>query len=956
MIRSGTTSSSTSINLPSTATFTETLKGFLDPVTTETLFETTKFKWKQLCLDALSYGTDYSEYALRSRRMYEATTRHQQQQQQPQPPTLKLKFRASKTLTLFIDVMMKYDADVAAANLLPHDRDVPPNGDEDTLGKHLLYLQRVDPAKVILADSLWIVGQMLLPPEPASAITTSTSSPKQDDASGDKDMIYAGNARKGPQFLSSISPEEEEVLREESMSAFTYIVQGLSGMKMDAKMPPNPKMSTITAPILPPHLLQMLLDPYQLSRAEIVPHEQFIRKYRKYQTNILYRQRRFNLLVEESEGWAKILTLLSSLPSVDDDNCNSSDVLEQLRGYIGSFDLDPNRLLSVLLDVLELELDRTIQEIRKERIYATAGQPKDPPVGSKTLNILLDLMEAFKLSALPHLLGFKLQYLSSPEITNISSSTTSAEIVQPQKKPLQEHDGTDIPSISKDGGGRQSIVSYNPVPLSFFHLCAFLVSHQIVSLEELYPYFAPRSDTTDKKITTIKKEAPGVQPTSSARLAPLLLGEWTKMKQKEIAQDVSSWGLISLNASNTPGTEAKTSDVDPSDQFSIRVDSECPVLILLETLLSFGCWDSFTRLLELCHHLPPPPISSTPTQQNLTPSTMERIRTPLDVVDVILLRPSIGMALCEFLHHMLDSWYRTGHRSPPCLWIGKKDVSDTMIRPLGMLPGKKPKLIEPCKGYMVKRFSQLITSRKTTGNVHGFTNEENKLIDKIFEPVMLLASSHEAVLDATLYFKLCTLFTSYLEKKRSMNEDNILLSVKAKSIFQQYLLPSLPLYPTNPQLLHGLWTCLQLLPFTIRYSLYDAWANGPRNFQSRIGVSFLLERNAVSKAALLGNGCSNSDKQLWAVRTEVMAGKETRSVLKRLSKETIREQTRRFAKVSSASPIIAFSILIQQMQAYDNMIDLMVDSFQLCSDLSRDVLVWCLLQNLASVDDGKLGK
>jgi len=278
-----------------------------------------------------------------------------------------------------------------------------------------------------------------------------------------------------------------------------------------------------------------------------------------------------------------------------------------------------------------------------------------------------------------------------------------------------------------------------------------------------------------------------------------------------------------------------------------------------------------------------------------------------------------------------------------------------MIRPVGLLAGKKPKVIEPCKGYMVKRFSQLITARRKTGNVAGFIDEESNLIDTIFEPVMLLASSHESVLDATLYFKLCTLLTSYLEKT-SMNEEKFSLSVRAKSIFQHYLLPSLPLYPTNPQLLHTLWSCLQLLPFTIRYSLYDAWAIGPRSVHSRIGASFHLERNAVSKTALLGNGCSNSDKQLWAVRTEVMAGKETRSVLKRLSKETIREQSRRFAKVSSASPIVAFSILIQQMQAYDNMIDLMVDSFQLCPDLSRDVLVWCLLQNLAGVDDGKLGK
>jgi len=58
---------------------------------------------------------------------------------------------------------------------------------------------------------------------------------------------------------------------------------------------------------------------------------------------------------------------------------------------------------------------------------------------------------------------------------------------------------------------------------------------------------------------------------------------------------------------------------------------------------------------------------------------------------------------------MLEYWYQNGHVSPPRLWTSKTDVSNTMIRPLGLLAGKKPKVIEPCKGYMVKRFSQLIT-------------------------------------------------------------------------------------------------------------------------------------------------------------------------------------------------------------------------------------------------------
>jgi len=151
-------------------------------------------------------------------------------------------------------------------------------------------------------------------------------------------------------------------------------------------------------------------------------------------------------------------------------------VLEQLRGYIGAFDLDPNSLSSVLLDVLELELDR----------------------------------KAFKLSALPHLLGFKLQHLSSPKIYNSSITAEDAANTETQKKlasiTTEEHDFADISSTAKDGGGRPSIENLNPVPLSFFHLCAFLVSHKIVSLEELYPYFAPRPDSTDNCVATIKKK------------------------------------------------------------------------------------------------------------------------------------------------------------------------------------------------------------------------------------------------------------------------------------------------------------------------------------------------------------------------------------------------------------------------------------------------------------------
>mmetsp|Transcript_13491 Transcript_13491/g.19345 ORF Transcript_13491/g.19345 Transcript_13491/m.19345 type:complete len:1495 (-) Transcript_13491:1094-5578(-) len=936
--------SSTVIGLPSISTAYQTLKGLADPLADKRAVEESKLKWEQLCLAALSYGTDYSVPTLRIHAKGSITTAHASEAQQR--PKLKLKIRANKALSFFIDVIASFDADIAAYTKLEGQS----QQGRDKTCKNQSYLQQIDPVRLILVDALWIVGQFLVPPDTTYSISsnddTSTTKSNQSNKVITQNMDTSDLSNRNTSLVDtqvdqrpSLSLEEEEEMREDSMVAFTYIVQGLAGLKVDPMPVSASARSNASAsltPTLSPHLLQMLLDPYQLSKAAIVPHEQFIRKYRKYQTNILYRQRRFNLLIEESEGWAKILALLSSLPSEND---SAIHVLEQLRGYIGAFDLDPNRLLSILVDVLELELDRTLDEILKETSTDVDGLVRQSTsqggriVGDKTLALLLKLINDFKVSALPHLLGFKFQNLSTSNSTLTPDDKTHKDIKEAE--PLIE-----------DAAASSTRLIQKLKP--FYNLTAFLVAHKVVSLEELFPYFAPRADTMTSKVDD-RDTSSNVsnQAVLSDVSAPLILREWTKAKQKEVAHDVRSWGLVSLNASNTNTTEVKTSD-ETSEKRYLQVDKEIPVLVLLESLLSFGAWDQFAVLLELCRFPPPLPLSFSPSQKQKLEATSTG--KPSDV-DVILLRPTIGKVLCEFLHFLLDPWCRSSSMSPPCLWSNAK-VSATFTK-LTEAAGQWPFKAERCKGFSVKCFNQFIPVTSAVKNLLGTKNEESRLIDYLFEPIMVLASSHEAVLDATLYLKICRLFQSLLERDFEEPPGSN-LSQRAKTIFQHYLLPAQSLYPANPQLSFALWSCLKLLPYTIRYSLYDAWAQGPRNYRRGFGTPFPLERNAISKTALTGNGCMNCDKSLWAVRTEVMAGKETRSVLKRLAKETILEQSRRFAKVSCTSPIVAFSILIQQMQAYDNMIDLMVDSFRLCSDLSRDVLVWCLLQNLASFDGSKL--
>ena len=67
----------------------------------------------------------------------------------------------------------------------------------------------------------------------------------------------------------------------------------------------------------------------------------------RYRTQQLYRQQKFNLVREESEGYSKLQTELfafSSSSSISDlSNAHTQSLIVRVRSLIGYFDLDPNR-------------------------------------------------------------------------------------------------------------------------------------------------------------------------------------------------------------------------------------------------------------------------------------------------------------------------------------------------------------------------------------------------------------------------------------------------------------------------------------------------------------------------------------------------------------------------------------------------------------------------------------
>jgi THO complex subunit 2 len=76
----------------------------------------------------------------------------------------------------------------------------------------------------------------------------------------------------------------------------------------------------------------------------------FKKKEVRVNTKVVYNQQKFNLLREESEGYAKVLTVLNNGGDAALSAATLPAVVRALQALIGFFDLDPNRVFDLVLD------------------------------------------------------------------------------------------------------------------------------------------------------------------------------------------------------------------------------------------------------------------------------------------------------------------------------------------------------------------------------------------------------------------------------------------------------------------------------------------------------------------------------------------------------------------------------------------------------------------------------
>lgn len=168
--------------------------------------------------------------------------------------------------------------------------------------------------------------------------------------------------------------------------------------------------------------------------------------------------------------------------------------------------------------------------------------------------------------------------------------------------------------------------------------------------------------------------------------------------------------------------------------------------------------------------------------------------------------------------------------------------------------------------------------------------------------------------------------------KTETNDKEVVLKLKdAIEIISVVLLPGLTVSTNIPFFSLQLWRMLSLLPFQIRFSLYDSWKG----------------------KGLAKEGLGHKSTKVVMAETEI--SHNTRYYLKRLAKENVKSIGVKIGALSHVMPIVVYNQVLSQIEAYENMIPYIVDALKCSTKLSNDVMAYCIINQLGK-DGDKLKK
>lgn len=660
----------------------------------------------------------------------------------------------------------------------------------------------------------------------------------------------------------------------------------------------------------------------------------FVRMGIRQQTNLLYRQSNYNLLREETEGYSKLLTELFTTSSNEPSTSEVvEETFERVKGMIGAFDLDVGRVLDVTLDVFAAVLVKQYRFFVKY-LRASSWWPQDKPTkdisteptsgplprwalpGSTSRPLSDEEKEAVSIarSERDHAFWIRSREIGTAAFFELGGRQVadSTLIAATEGESSQDDEGSKWIEITKTLpppgnkvaaqvlGFKLRFYSSNArdpadvLPVNLIYLAALLIKIGFISLRDLYPHIWPadqgmesvRDEKIKEKLEREKLSRPGGGAANALLAAAPLPDDTPEGKMRESTRMRELDAARRTTTRNDQPTDRSTPAAQPEEKEEPLPEPSEQKVQLLKSLLCIGAIPEALYILGRFPWLP-----------DAFPELPEHIH--------------------RILHHSLSKVYES-------------------LRPLKDQAALREvqKIPDPDQSAAGKGQIKLIDgpARKTMRWAQLDKEDTNEAIDYKFywddwaDNVPICHNTDDV-------FTLCFTLLNYSGVK--IGQDTALLIKLARigihslatdtsetnmarwiDLSKRLLVPALSFTKCNPGVVNEVFELIKSFSTATRYSIYAEWYSGQ------------ISRLPDMKSAF------------------DQAKAETKDVLKRMSKTTIKPMARALAKVAYANPGIVFSVAIAQLESYDNIVDAVVECARYFTFLAYDVLTWSLLSAL----------
>ena len=663
----------------------------------------------------------------------------------------------------------------------------------------------------------------------------------------------------------------------------------------------------------------------------------FVRMGIRNQTNFLYRQSNYNLLREETEGYSKLVTELFTTSGNEPPIAEVvGGMFERVKAMIGTFDLDVGRVLDITLDVFAAVLVKHyrffVKYLRASSwwpqppcLKESRGEDSDPPSlpkwalpeshGQKPLSEEEKAAVAHSRVQRDAAFWDRVREIGLPAFFELGGRRIDANATRSRPEENQGEADGDQRWIDETGtlppmGNKVAaqvlgfkLRFYNSsardgqdtLPPNLIYLSALLIKIGFISLRDLYPHIWPADELMEavkeqkmkEKLEREKLNRPGGGAINALMAAGALSDDTLPPSAATRLKDLES----SRNA-NAPTDlkDGKTNGaLGPSDHKEELLPEPLDQKVqLLKSLLCIGALPEALFILGRFPWLP-----------DAFPELPEHIH--------------------RILHYCLSRVYDPLQplRDHPIVREPQKPIDPDQT---GVLKGTVRRIDQPPR--KVLRWAQLDKLDTNEGTDFRFYWEDwadnvpiCQTVDDVFTlcSTLLNYSGLKIGQDPALLTKLARIGIHSLVTDPSESNKSRWIDLS-----KRLLVPALSLTRHNSGTVGEVWGLIKQFPTTVRYTIYAEWFTGQTSRLPDIKSAF---------------------DQCRA---------ETKDVMKRISKTNLKPMARALAKVATASPGIVFTVAINQIESYENLVEVIVECARYFTDLGYDVLTWSLMNSLGA--------